>query len=217
MATNGTQTQQAPDFAAIDVPEAPIGSSLAPVVDKMAYSFAKGMVALVKELEQHIATETRKVGDAVDKRLETLQASFHEFSRFVEEQRTANAAVQDQLQQLKAADTSLRETATGHTADIERLGKESGEVRSLAAANAQRIDEICKELGVQQEDIAAMKGPLGNIFQRVEALVERMDRQADAVRSMNAAYAQRESELEQVMDGLTRLRAYKTAVPTSGL
>jgi hypothetical protein len=39
--------------------------ALAPLVDKIAFGIASGLVVAVKELEQHIASETRKVGDAV--------------------------------------------------------------------------------------------------------------------------------------------------------
>ena len=42
----------------------------------------------------------------------------------------------------------------------------------------------------------------------MDALGERLDRQAEAVRSMYAAYSQRETELEQLVDGLARLRAF---------
>src|SRR5713101_2887808 len=77
--------------------------ALAPLVDKIAYSIARGLVVAVKELEQHISGETRKVGDAVDRRLDTLQISLQDLSKFVGEQRSTNIAVQDQLQQLAVA------------------------------------------------------------------------------------------------------------------
>src|SRR5256885_1719200 len=83
--------------------------ALAPLVDKIAYSIARGLVVAVKELEHHISSETRKVGDAVDRRLDTLQISLLELSKFVGEQQSTNIAVQDQLQQLTLAGVDLRE------------------------------------------------------------------------------------------------------------
>src|ERR1044071_3261908 len=68
--------------------------ALAPLVDKIAYSIARGLAVAVKELEQHIASETRKVGDAVDRRLDTLQASIQDLCRFMGEQRSTNSAVE---------------------------------------------------------------------------------------------------------------------------
>jgi uncharacterized protein involved in exopolysaccharide biosynthesis len=73
------------------------------------------------------------------------------------------------------------------------------------------------EMGVQQEDLSAIKTTLGAFLTRVDALAERLDRQAEAVRSMYTAYSQRETELEQLVDGLARLRAFPAPVPSSGL
>jgi chromosome segregation ATPase len=259
---------------------------LAPLVDKIAYSIARGLTVAVKELELHIAGETRKVGDAVDRRLDTIQSSLQDLTAFMGEQRTSNAAVQDQLQQLTAADASLREANARQDAEIEAVraaaqdfsttvsqridtatvalqeadARQAKEVEALrtetkasAALNSQRIDAadsalkesearqvaelaklesetkafsqsvteridgLCRELGVQQEDMAAVKATLVTFSSRVDSLVERLDRQADAVRSMCTAYSQRETELEQLVDGLARLRAYPTPLPSNGL
>src|ERR1051326_8679231 len=57
--------------------------ALAPLVDKIAYGLARGLVVAMKELENHIASETRKVGDSVGRRLDTLQASFQDLSGVV--------------------------------------------------------------------------------------------------------------------------------------
>ena len=262
MATNGTHTateiKRPPDkaparprlaedtdyFQAFEADSAEVSEpALASMVDKLAQGIAQGMIAVVRELERHIATETRKVGDAVDRRLDTLQVSIQEVSRFADEQRAANVAVQNQFQQLSA-------TGASHTAELQRLDKEAGELsasvatrieggtallrevdarhgsaletlrsetQSLAGANAGRIDEILRDMGVYEEDMVAIKEPIGTLASRVDSLVERLDRQADAFRSMNAAHSQRESELEQVMDSLVRLRGFKAALPASGL
>src|SRR5437763_10279339 len=57
--------------------------ALAPLVDKIAWGIARGLVVAVKELEDHIASETRKVGVAVDHRLDTFQGALDELSKFV--------------------------------------------------------------------------------------------------------------------------------------
>lgn len=257
--------------------------ALAPLVDKIAYGIARGLIVAVKELEHHIATETRKVGDAVDRRLDMVQTSLQDLSRFVGEQQATNAAVQGQLQQLT---TSLREVDSSQTAGFETLRSEArelsasmcqridstaeslkdsdvrqatelealrsetravsssvskridgtvaaqqeseerrvadlaamrNETKALSEAISERIDSLSRELSVQQEDIAALKTALGTFSSRTDALVERLDRQADAVRSMYIAYSQRETELEQLVDGLARLRAQPTPLPTNGL
>jgi chromosome segregation ATPase len=260
--------------------------ALAPLVDKIAHSIARGLVVAMKELEHHISSETRKVGDAVDRRLDTLQISFQELSKFVGEQQSANIAVQDQLQQLALAGDGLRETDARQAAELDALRTETqgalesvsqrietsttsleesdarqaselealrtesrtfsisvseridvaaaalresdtkqaadlatlqSETRSATQSLSERLDGVCKELGVHQEDISAVKTMLGTLCSRVDGLVERLDRQADALRSMNTAYSQRETELEQLVDGLARMRAYPAPLPTNGL
>ena len=234
----GGQTEQA---------EAAENFALAPLVDKIAYGIARGLVVAMKELENHIASETRKVGDNVDRRLDLLQTNLQDLSRFVGEQRTTNAGVQDRLHELSVG---IKETDERQAAGVEAVRREAQEfstsvsqriessaaslresdarlagdlgalqtqTASLSQSLSERIDGICRELGIQQEDLAAVKEALCAFTSRVDALVERLDRQAEAVRSMYTAYSQRETELEQLVDGLARLRAFPTPLPTPGL
>jgi chromosome segregation ATPase len=221
--------------------------ALAPLVDKIAWGIARGLVVAVKELEEHIASETRKVGDTVDHRLDLFQAALDDLSKFVGEQRGTNAAVNGQLEELTLG---LRAAETREAGDVDALRKEAressasvsqridattaaqqessakqaadlaalqNEARASSHSLSERIDGLSKDLGVQQEDIAAIKGMVSAFSARVDALAERLDRQADAVRSMCTAYSQRETELEQLVDGLARLRAFPTPLPANGL
>ncbi|HEY1339137.1 MAG TPA: hypothetical protein VGF59_16610 [Bryobacteraceae bacterium] len=279
--------KRALDYLALDGgpnPEADAEEfALRPLVDKIAYGIVRGLIVAVKELEHHIASETRKVGDSVDRRFETLQPTLEELSKFVVEQRATNLAVQERLHELKtdlretenrqafgldelraesrgasaalsqridASNTSLQQAEARQKTDVETLRGEtkavadsvSERIESTAAALreadarqaenlaelqqetrrfsksvTERIDTLCKDLDIHQEDIAALKTTLCTFSSRVDTLVERLDRQADAVRSMAAAYSQRENELGQLVDGLARLRAYPTPLPASSL
>lgn len=228
--------------------------ALAPLVDKIAYGLARGLVVAMKELETHIGNETRKVGDSVGRRLDTLQASFQDLTGAMSEQRAINLAVQDQCQQLTAATTSLREADVRQTEEltvlrgetkalsadvserIQSVAKDLGtrqeeaakrqagdlealraETRERSSAISERIDSICRELGVHQEDMEVVKTTLSGVSSRVDGVVERLDRQADALRSIYSTYAQRETELEQLVDGLARLRAYSAPTPAKPL
>jgi chromosome segregation ATPase len=287
------------------------GMALAPLVDKIAHGIARGLVVAMKELETHIATETRKVGDSVGRRLDMLQASLQDLTDAATEQRSFNISIQERCQELAAEDLrqetalatlrtetkdtaaailervdtvagSLQDADSRHQADLATLCAEtketaaaisgrvdtvagslqdadlrqqadlatlraetketaaaiSGRVDTVAgslqdadsrqqaelvtlrteakesvAAIAGRIDTLCQELFVHQEDIAAIKSTLSGFSKTVEGVVERLDRQADALRTMCAAYAQRETELESLVDGLARLRAYPAPAP----
>ncbi len=214
--------------------------ALAPLVDKIAYGIARGLIVAVKELELHIAGETRKVSDAVDRRMEMLQSSMRDLSRFMTEQQSANAAVQGRFQQLSAGlDESdarreaavaalrleTRELSESLSQRIEAAGaalqetdaRQTAGLAALENAVSERIDALSRELSIHQEDIGALKSAFHAFTSRVDVLVERLDRQADAVRSMYVAYSQRESELEQLVDGLARLRAQPAPLPANAL
>jgi chromosome segregation ATPase len=213
--------------------------ALAPLVDKIAYGFARGLVVALKELENHIASETRKVGESVGRRLDTLQASFQDLTGAVAEQRALNTAFQERCQSLEAASVSLREADAKQTDALqavraeasERLAalqetdsRHAGELTAIRAETQEssaalhgRIDALCRELGVQQEDMEAVKSALGGVSTRVDGVVERLDRQADALRSIYSTYAQRETELEQLVDGLARLRSHAAPAPVKAL
>jgi chromosome segregation ATPase len=273
MATNGTWIEEDAHLQkaeAVATPrmagdkEAGPNLALAPLVDRIAYGLARGLVEALKELENHIASETRSVGDNVGRRLDTLQASFQDLSDGVSQQRAMSLSVQEQCQQLAAATTSLQESDARQAADLSALRGETrelsqsvserieglqgdtgrrldtlqasfqdlkesdahqaselaalrGETRELSASVSERIDVLCRELGVQQEDISAVKSTLGGFSSRVDAVMERLDRQADALRSIYSTYAQRETELEQLVDGLARLRSYPAPSPVNPL
>lgn len=267
------------------VREATSELALAPLVDKIAYGLARGLVIAMKELENHIASETRNVGESVGRRLDTLQASFQDLSEVVSEQRSMSLSVQEKCDQLATATASLAESDARQASELNALRDESKELsvsvaahkedsgrrlatlhsglegltgavaeqraisvavqEKLAAATAslqetdarqaaelgalrhetkefsaavsERIDALCKELGVHQEDMAAVKSTLCGFSSRVDTVVERLDRQADALRSMYSTYSQRETELEQLVDGLARLRAYPTPLAANRL
>jgi chromosome segregation ATPase len=253
------------------------GLALAPLVDKIAYGIARGLVVAMKELENHIASETRKVGDSVGRRLDTLQGSFQDLTVAVSEQRSFSISIEEKCRELaagaevlkeadvrqeaglaslrtetkalsasvseriEAVTVSLTEADTHQQAELASLRTEARErstslseeialatrslkeadarqevaleslraaAREISAATTERIDALCKDLSVHQEDIAAVKSTLCGFSATVEGLVERLDRQADALRTMCAAYSQRETELESLVDGLARLRAY---------
>jgi ABC-type transporter Mla subunit MlaD len=81
----------------------------------------------------------------------------------------------------------------------------------------ERIDNICGDLNARREDIAATRTTLDSISSRIDACVERLDRQADGVRSLHGAYGRRETELDQIVEGLVRLRACQQPAMPEGL
>src|SRR5262249_58339535 len=90
--------------------------------------------------------------------------------------------------------TSVSERISTDTA---ALRKEANEFSTLTT---RRIDELQNDLAVQQDDIVAIKSTLSGFNSSVQSMVERLDKQSDALHSMYTTYSQRESELEQVIE-----------------
>jgi chromosome segregation ATPase len=248
--------------------------ALRPLVDKVAYAFASGLIVAMRELDAHIANQTQQVSDSVHQHLTALESSFKDA---LSEQRAVNAAVQEKCRELEAATValgevndkqqgelealrgdaasfgqsvtvrfgeaadSLRSLEERQTAQIAGLGEESrqvaaalqeristaeatlqeadahnateiaavrAEMKEISGAAAARVDALAKELMLHQEDLGALKASLAGFSSAVDSFAERLDRQAESLRSMFAAYSQRETQLEQLVDGLTRLRPY---------
>src|SRR5271163_3164417 len=83
----------------------------APLVNRIAFGIARELAAAIKQLEDHVGGEARRLGEAVERRLESLQVT--------------NRAVQDQLQQLTTADADLREANARQSAELETLRTEA--------------------------------------------------------------------------------------------
>ncbi len=269
-----------------DTPEDDVDFTLAPLVDKMAYSIARGLGVAMKEVEDHIAAGARKVSDTIERQMTLLQGNLAEISAFVQEQRALNQSLQERLEQISAEHNGLRETDARHAADLESLRTETqgfssmiaqkietanaslhesvarqsseleamrtetrafsdsvleridvtvaalngvderhaaglaelqDEVKSSHRSIGERMDSISKDFSVHQEDVAAINATLSSTCSRIDSLVERLDRQADAVRLLQTTYGQREAELEHLVEGLARLRSFPKSFPTEGL
>ena len=277
------------------------------LLDKVAYGLGSVLMYAVQELQEHIATETRKVGDNLGQQLDVLQSSFHELTRLEAEQRAMILSMEQKYQQLAATTATLQESGARHESELSSLRTETREfaacasgradalskdlavqqenlasvtsalsaattsladadarheaalgalsnatqqqidtldstltataaslrecdaqqsdalaalgteTKELAASVTDRIGALTREMGIQQDDIAALKSTVCSISSRADSIVERLDKQADTLRSMYATYAQRETELEQLVDGLARLRAYPAQAPKNGL
>ncbi len=171
--------------------------ALAPLADRIARGIASGLVMAMKELENHIATETRKVSETVGRRIDALQTAWKEAET---RNQTEIAAIRSDAAVTTA---SLREADAKHEAALASARQEASE----------RINAVSKEVSVHQEDITAIKSTLNAFNTTVEGIVQRLDRQADALRSLSASYAQRETELASLVEGLARLRAYPAPAP----
>ncbi len=113
------------------------------------------------------------------------------------------------------------ETQEFSAAVTEKIDSGLAELRESDARQAAelstRIEALRGELGIQQEDIEAIKSALSSAGSRIDAVLERLDKQAEALRTMYSNYAQRETELEQLVQGLARFKSFPAAQPAPEL
>src|SRR5262249_48729992 len=188
--------------------------ALAPLVEKLAYGLARIFAVAMRDLEDHIAGENRKLGETVGRRLDSLQTSVQDLAAALSEQQAVGRAVQAKCEQLAASTAALQERDVRHEAGLSALRNAT---QDLSKSATERIDALARELGLHQEDLTTIKSTTTDISSQVDNLVERLERQSEALRSLYATNAQRDTELDQLMDGLTKLRSTRTAAPAGRL
>jgi chromosome segregation ATPase len=151
-----------------------------------------------------LRSETVETTGSISARIDSSVASLQDADAH---QQVEIASVRKLVETETAA---LRERGSRHESSL--LAAQA-EAKAFSAAVAERFDTLCAEIGVQQEDIAALKSTLSGFGTRLDGVLERLDKQADALHSMYLTYSQRESELEQLIEGLTRLRSVPPPTP----
>jgi chromosome segregation ATPase len=122
--------------------------------------------------------------------------------------RDADASQQTEVASVRALinaeAAALRECDARQMSDIATAQTET---KAVAESLSSRISELLNEITVQQEDIVAIKSTIKEFNSKFDLVLDRVDKQGEALHTMYTTYAQRESELERVIEGLTRLRA----------
>lgn len=103
-----------------------------------------------------------------------------------------------------AAMAALDESNARHNSDRESL---LNEARASLQPVWERIDGLSRHVDAQQGDIATTREALNSICSRVDGFVDRLNRHAEAVRSLHGAYGQQEMEMAQAVEALVKLRA----------
>ena len=197
--------------------------AVARLVSDVATGLTKVLVSAIQNLQQHIAGETQRLTSSFSQQLEKLQASvesllplkerIEQLTQTVHEQRSVGLAVQEKYEQLTATAAALEEANARHESE---LGVLRNETKKSSASTSQRLNALSARLGLQQEELSGLKSTVSEVSPRVAALVERLDRQAEAIRSFNEYHAQREAALDQLANALANLKESSTPVMPEG-
>jgi ABC-type transporter Mla subunit MlaD len=179
----------------------------------IAEGIARVIGGAIHTLEENILGETRAFNSSVDQKFATLQAAVEtllpvraqidQLTDAVSQQRAAGFAVEQKCEQLAAATASLQEADTWHEAGLAAV---RSQMQDFSASVTGRVDSISAKLESQGEDLSSLKSTVADLSPSVVDLVQRLDRQAGAIRSLYDAQTQREATLEQLITALTQLK-----------
>ena len=186
----------------------------AQIAAKLADGLAKILIGAFHELEIHLVGESRKVAHSFQEQLERLQATveslvqlqtrFAHLTEAVSEQRSTSVALGEKYNQLAQTVTSLEQTTSRHQSELAGL---RGETKDLSAIVGQHVDTLAARLGLHLEELSGLKTTVSDISRKVAGFIERLDRQAEVIRSLNDVQARRAAALDDVLGVLARLKA----------
>ncbi len=186
----------------------------------VANGLAKVLVSALQDLQQHIAGETRKLATSFNQQLDRLQATvesllplgerIEQLTGAISEQKAVGLAAHEKCSQLAAETALLREADGRHENAISAL---RAEMQERTASVSERLDALTARLGLQQEEISAVKSSVSDLSPRVATLVERLDRQAEAIRSLYETESHRGAAMDELVNAMGRLRALHVPPP----
>jgi chromosome segregation ATPase len=195
--------------------------TIANMSGKLADSLSKILTGAFQEMERHIIGESHKISASLEQQLNRLQATtdnlvqldvkFEQLAEAVSEQKLANAALVQKQDQVSGKVTAIEETVTRHQTELGALRGEITtlrvEAKDFSAMTAQQIDGVTARLGLHQEELDGLKSNVSEISRKVSGIIERLDFQAEVIRSLNETQARRSAALDELLGVLTRLKA----------
>ncbi len=193
------------------------------VIGKLATGLAGILVEAFRDLLARKADENRALSCSIEQQEDRLAAAaeglielsgrIERLAEGVSGQKSVGLATQQKCEHLTAGLESLWEANKRHESAAADLRKE---MQELSGSVTDRLDALLHRLGLQHEEISALKCTASEVSPRVAAIVERLDRQAEAIRSIWEAQVQREAALDDLVAALTRLKASGFPGPVAG-
>ncbi|HUJ20905.1 MAG TPA: hypothetical protein VLX58_05245 [Bryobacteraceae bacterium] len=202
---------------------------------KLADGLSRILTGVFQDLEQHIVGESRRLSTSFEQQLGRLQLTvdsltqlkenFTQLTQAVSEQRSASAAIGQKYEALSASVTSLQEASVRHDNEIgafrneaNALRAETGSLRGETAAlrneakdfstvMAHQMDALSARLGLHQEELTGLKSTVSDISRKVAGFIERIDRQAEVIRSLHETQVRRAAALDELLGVLARMKA----------
>jgi chromosome segregation ATPase len=196
--------------AAISIREQPGKSDAAPELTELANSLAHAIVTAVHGFQKAKTDEASALRASLLEREKDLDATVEELidakrkiqslTGSVSEQEQLILTTQRNYAELEAAVSSLQKGHDGHEAGLRILDDQT---KALSGSLTERLDAVLGRLDLQQQELSTVKGGLS----------DRLDRQADTIRSIRDGQEQRGVALDRVIESLTQLKASSASTP----
>src|SRR5579872_2144025 len=233
VANSGAQPANRPSSAPASKPEIKLeervdDQAMANVAGRLADGLSKILTGAFQELERHIIGESIKASTSLAQQLEKLRATvesltllrgqLEQLTQAVTDHKTTGTALGQKHDEVSTQVAALLETTARHQTELGALRGETGTLRTETAALrteakdfsakiAHQVDGVTSRLGLQHEELAGLKSHISDVSGKVTGFVERLDRQAEVLRSLNDTQARRAAALDELLAVLTRLKA----------
>jgi chromosome segregation ATPase len=188
-------------------------NEVGPLAADLANSLMRALEVAIRDLQKQKSAEITALSDSVRQHREKLDATIslltdlrdriEHLTAAVSEEKSVGRAAQERCEQLAVAVVALQEADARHDSALAALSRSAEE---LSESFSGRLDALAGQVQSQGEEVAGVKSAVSEISSSVAALSARLDRQAEAIRSLCEAQNQREAALRQLFENLGRLR-----------
>jgi chromosome segregation ATPase len=213
-ADGGARAERAPELRPVRLdPRIARGAEpdrLPAVAAQLADSLVRALVVALRDLQRQKASEFSALSESVHQQQQKLDATIelltdvkNRIEVLTEAVSEEKSAAQQKWEQLDTVMAALHEADARQEAAVSELRQETHE---LSVSVATSLDAVSDKLERHQQDITSVQSAFSELSATLAGLTARMDRQAEAIRTLGEEQLQRKKALEQLVESLLRLK-----------
>lgn len=169
---------------------------------RIAADLANGLTSVllraIEDLDRHMSSESDRLSSAFGQRLDKIQSSVESLQPLhaqLDHLVQNGAAVQEKFDELAATTASLREAQARLDNDVTGLRLE---MALSSASTANRVEDVCARMLAQDHEISTIQENTSGLASKLASAAERLERQANAIRTIHESHRERTLVLGQV-------------------
>jgi len=180
------------------------------VVGKLAHSLAEAIVTAMRSLEEGRAAEREHGHQAIVERLASMQQQIEQLANMISEQKILAIASREKYQELVTEMEAVKEADAAQEVAASNLRQD---IRDASKVTCSRLDELEHQVVNHGHSLASLKASLDEVPTKLDAVVQRLDRHADAIRGLCGLQEQRKVALNQLGEVLASLQGASSPAP----